>query len=111
MNKVVVTDFYQALNKPQSNNAKLVYQIWREKAGQYSLYIDADKSTNVRQYILKKEKLTSAEIKEINGIVREPTNSEKQNPEDVRVRMENMTLERFIKIQPNKSDKETKLIS
>ena len=76
MNKVVITDFYQALNKPQNNNAKLAYEIWREKAGQYSLYIDANKSTNVRQYILKKEKLTSAEIKEINGIVREPTNSE-----------------------------------
>ena len=40
-----------------------------------------------------KNRLTSAEIREIIRITREPTNPEKQNPEDVRVIMENMTLE------------------
>ena len=57
--------------------------------------MDANKLANVREDILKKNRLTSAEIEEIKKTAREPTNSENQNPEDVRVEMQNMTREQI----------------
>ena len=49
--KEVITDFYQALNKPQNSNTKPSYEICREKIGQYKLCLDANKLANVRQNI------------------------------------------------------------
>ena len=82
--------FKEALNNPQSGNTKLLSEKWRS-IGRERLYMDAKKLANVRRVILKKSGLTSGEIEEIKRTGREADNSEKQNPEDVTVRMENMT--------------------
>ena len=43
------------------------------------------------KHILKKISLTSAEIEKIKRTAKETTNSKKQSPDDVRVKMENLT--------------------
>ena len=50
--------------------------------------MDANKLVSVRRDIIKKNILTSTEIEEIKKTAGKPTNSEKQNPENARVRME-----------------------
>ena len=57
--------------------------------------MDANKLANVRRDLLKKIRLTSTEIEEIKRTAREPTNSEKQSPEDVRVKIENLKPEQI----------------
>ena len=72
-----------------------MFEIWRKIVSQHTLYMDASKLANVRQDKLKKNRLTSAEIEEIKRTAREPRNLEKRNPEDVKVRMENMAPEKI----------------
>ena len=57
--------------------------------------MDSKKLAHVRQDIPKKNILTSAEIEEIKRTRRESRNSEKQNPEDARVTIENMAPEQI----------------
>ena len=71
------------------------YEISRAKLGQHRLYMEAKKLANARRDRLKKNRLTSAEIEEIKKTAREPTKLEKQNPKNIRVRMENMTPEQI----------------
>ena len=40
---------------------------------------------------MKKNRLTAAEIDEIKMKIRQPINAKQQNPEDARVRLENLT--------------------
>ena len=42
---------------------------------------------------MKKKRLTAAEIEEIKMKTRQLVNTERQNPEDSRVKLENLTLE------------------
>ena len=72
-----------------------MFEIWRKIVSQHTLYMDASKLANVRRDKLKKNRLTSAEIEEIKRTAREPRNLEKRNPEDVKVRMENMAPEKI----------------
>ena len=42
---------------------------------------------------MKKKRLTAAEIEEIKMKIKQPVNTERQNPEDSRVRLKNLALE------------------
>ena len=42
---------------------------------------------------MKKNRLTAAKIEEIKTKIRQPINTEQQNPEDARVRLENLSPE------------------
>ena len=44
---------------------------------------------------MKKNRLTVAEIEEIKTKIRQPINTERQNSEDGRVRMENLTTKKI----------------
>ena len=60
--KEIVTVFYQALKKPKDNTTKQTYELWRQKVGEHRSYINANKLANVRTDIMKKNRLTAAEI-------------------------------------------------
>ena len=64
-----------------------------QKVGQHRSYIDANKLANVRREIMKKNRLVAAEIEEIKMKIRESINTEQKNPQDARVRLENLTPE------------------
>ena len=93
--KEVMTAFYQALKEPKDNTTKQTYKLWRQKVGEHVSYIDANKLVNVRRDIMKKNRLTAAEIEEIKMKIRQPINTEQQNPEDAKVRLENLTPEQL----------------
>ena len=88
-----MTAFYQALKEPKDNTAKQTYEQQRQKVGEHRSYIDANKLANVRRDIRKNNKLTAAEIEEIKMEIRQPINTEQRNPEDARMRLENLTPE------------------
>ena len=90
-----MTAFYQALKEPKDNTTKQTYELWRQKVGEHVSYIDANKLVNVRRDIMKKNRLTAAEIEEIKMKIRQPINTEQQNPEDAKVRLENLTPEQL----------------
>ena len=87
-----MTASYQALKEP-NNSTKQTYELWRQKVGEHRSYIDANKLANVRRDTMKKNRLTAAKIEEIKMKIRQPINTEKQNPEDARVRLENLIPE------------------
>ena len=89
--KEVMTTFYQALKEPKDNTTQQTYELWRQKFGEHRSYIDANKLANVRRNIMKKNRLTAAEIEEIKMKIRQPINKKKENPEDGRMRLENLT--------------------
>ena len=60
-----MTAFYQTLNEPKDNTTKRTYELWRQKFGEHRSYFDASKLANVERDILKKNRLTAPEIKEI----------------------------------------------
>ena len=60
--KEIVTVFYQTLKKPKDNTTKQTYELWRQKVGEHRSYINANKLANVRTDIMKKSRLTAAEI-------------------------------------------------
>ena len=91
--KEVMTAFYQVLKERKDSTTKQTYELWRQKVGEHRSYIDANKLANVRRDIMKNNRLTATEIEEIKRKIRQPINTEQQNPEDSRVRLENLTLE------------------
>ena len=72
---------------------KQTYELWRQKVGEHRSYIDANKLANVRRDKMKNNRLTAAEIEEIKIKIRQPINTEQQNPKDTRMRLENLTPE------------------
>ena len=72
---------------------KQTYELWRQKVGEHKSYIDANKLANVRRDKMKNNRLTAAEIEEIKIKIRQPINTEQQNPKDTRMRLENLTPE------------------
>ena len=60
--KEIATVFYQTLKKPKDNTTKQTYELWRQKVGEHRSYINANKLANVRTDIMKKSRLTAAEI-------------------------------------------------
>ena len=91
--KEVMTTFYQALKEPKDNTTQQTYELWRQNVGEHRSYINAKKLPNVKRDIMKKNRLTAAEIEEIKMKLRELINTKQQNPEDARVRLENLTPE------------------
>ena len=89
-----MTAFYQTPKEPKDNMIKQTYELWRQKVGEYRSYIDANKFANVRRDIIKKTRLAAAEIEGIKKKMWQPRNIERQNLEDARVRLENLTPER-----------------
>ena len=85
-----MTTFYQALKEPKENTTQQTYELWRQKVGEHRSYIDANKLANVRRDIMKKNRLTAAEIE---MKIKQPINTKQQNPEHARVRLENLTPE------------------
>ena len=85
--------FYEAIKEPEDNTTQQTYELWRQQAGEHRSYIDASKLANVRRDIVKKNRLTAAEIEEIKMKIRQPINTKQQNPEDARVWLENLTPE------------------
>ena len=83
-----MTAFYQAFKNQKGNTIKQTYELWRQKVGEHRSYIDANKLANVRRDIMKKNRLTAVKMK-----ISQPINTEQQNTEDARVRLENLTLE------------------
>ena len=63
--------------------------------GEHRPYIDVNKLANARQDIMSKKRLTEAEIENIKKTVRKQTKTEKPKPEDVAVKMENLTPEQI----------------
>ena len=63
--------------------------------GEQRRYIDANKLANVRRYITNKKRLTEAEIEDIKETVRKQTKAQKPEPENVAVKMENLTAEQI----------------
>ena len=92
--KQVMTAFYQALNEPK-NNTKRTDEIWRKEAGKHRPYTDTNKLANVRRDIMNKKRLTEAEIEDIKKTVGKQTKTEKPKPEDVVIKMENLTPEQI----------------
>ena len=72
---------------------KQTYELWRQKVGEHRSYIDANKLANVRRDKMKNNRLTATEIEEIKIKIRQPINTEQQNPKDTRMRLENLTPE------------------
>ena len=72
---------------------KQTYELWRQKVGEHRSYTDANKLANVRRDKMKNNRLTAAEIEEIKIKIRQPINTEQQNPKDTRMRLENLTPE------------------
>ena len=83
--------FYGALKEPKDNDKTKLWTM--QKVGQHRSYIDAKKLANVRREIMKKNRLATAEIEEIKMKIRESINTEQKNPQDARVRLENLTPE------------------
>ena len=73
-----MTTFYQALKEPKDNKTQQTYELWRQKFGEHRSYIDANKLANVRKNIMKKNRLTAAEIEEIKMKIRQPINKKKK---------------------------------
>ena len=91
-----MTTFYQALKKPKDKTAKYTYELWIQKVGEYRSYIDANKLANVRRDIMKKNRLTAAEIEKTKTKIRQPMNTKQQNPENARwVRWGNLIPEQL----------------
>ena len=82
---------FEPKNKPKNNNTKRSYEVWRKEVGEHRPYIDANKLVNVRRDIMNKERLAEAETEDIKKTVRKQTKTEKPKPEDVAVKMENLT--------------------
>ena len=82
--------FYQTLQEPKDNTTQQTYKLWRQKVGEHRSYIDANKLANDRRDIMKKNRLSAAEIEEIKIKIRQPINTKQQNPEDARVKLENL---------------------
>ena len=63
------------------------------KVGKYRSYINANKLANVKRDIMKNDRFTAVELKEIKAKIRQPTNTEQQNLEDAiaKVRQGNKT--------------------
>ena len=85
--------FYQGLKKLEDNTTKQTCELWRQKVGEPRSYTDANNVADVRRDIMKKNRLTAAKIEEIKTKIRQPINTEQQNPEDARVRLENLSPE------------------
>ena len=83
--------FYGALKEPKDNDETNLWTM--QKVGQHRSYIDTNKLANVRREIMKKNRLAAAEIEEIKMKIRESINTEQKNPQDARVRLENLTPE------------------
>ena len=90
-----MTAFYQELNEPKNKNTKRTYEIQRKEVGEHRSYIDANKLANIRRDIMNKKRLTEAEIEDIKKTVRKQTKTEKPKPEDVAVKLENLTPEQI----------------
>ena len=84
-----MTAFYQALKEPKNNTTKQTYELWRQKVGEHRSYINANKLANVRRDI----RLTAAKIEQIKMKIRPSINTERQNPEEGRVRLEKLAPE------------------
>ena len=56
-------------------------------------YIDVNKLANLRRDIMQKNRLTASKIENIKTKIRQPINTERQNLEDARLRLENLTPE------------------
>ena len=63
--------------------------------GEHRLYIDGNKLANVRRDIMNKKRLTESEIEDFKKTIRKETKTEKPKPEDVAVKMENLTPEQI----------------
>ena len=64
--KIVMSSFYEALDKPTNNITKQTYDIWRKKVGpDYKQYIDSNKLGNVRRDIVRSNRLTDVELAKI----------------------------------------------
>ena len=87
-----MTVFYQALKEPKDNTTKQMYELWRQKVGEHRSYIDSNKLDNVRRDAMKKNKLTG-DLEESKTYIRQPTNVERQDSQDARVWLENLTPE------------------
>ena len=88
-----MTTFCQALKEPKDNMTKQTYELQRQNVCAYRSYINANKLVNVRIDIMKKNRLTAAEIEDIKMKIRQPINKKRQNPEDTRVRLKNLASE------------------
>ena len=93
--KEVMTAFYQVLKEPKDSTTKQTCELWRQRVGEHISYSDASKLVNVRRDIMKKNRLTAAETEEIKMKIRQPINTEQQNPENAIVRLENLTPEQL----------------
>ena len=91
--KEAMLTFHQALKELKDNATQQTYELWRQKVGEHRSYIDASKLANVRRDIMKKKRLTAAEIEEIKMKIRQPINTKQQYPKDARVRLKNLTPE------------------
>ena len=56
-------------------------------------YIDANKLANVRRNTMNKKTLLEAEIEDVKKTLRKQTKTEKPKPEEIAVKMENVTPE------------------
>ena len=74
--KEVMTAFYQALKETKDKTTKQIYEVWRQNVGEHRSYIDGNKVANVRKDIMKKNRLTVAEIEEIKTKIRQPINTD-----------------------------------
>ena len=59
--------------------------------GEHRPYIDANKLANFRQDIMNKKRLKEADIENIKKTIRKQTKTEKIKPEDIAVKVENLT--------------------
>ena len=59
--------------------------------GEHRPFIDTNKLANVRRDAMNKKSLTEVEIEDIRKTLRKQTKTEKPKPEDVAVKMENLT--------------------
>ena len=84
-----MTAFYQALKEPKDKTTKQTYELWRQKLGEHRHYIDANNLATFRRDMTKNNSLTAADIEKIKMKIRQPINTEQQNPEDAGVRLQN----------------------
>ena len=80
--KQIMFSFYKALDQPIKSSTQQTYEIWRSIVGNSTRdYIDANKLANVRRDIMRNNKLTDSEIREI----KERIATEKQLNEDLEI--------------------------
>ena len=82
--KQVMEVYVTAQMKPSGEtNTKQTYMLWRTANPTKRLNIDANKLANVRRDIIKKKRLTDAELESIRRKVRERLNQNDQKREDI----------------------------